>query len=77
MAWRTHRLERMDATVDIFDDKRREFHLDRYRFAADECRENRYWIAPGTGYGARLLLEQGLAKSVIGVDIDAQAIQYA
>jgi 2-polyprenyl-3-methyl-5-hydroxy-6-metoxy-1,4-benzoquinol methylase len=68
----------MDATVDIFDDKRREFHLDRYRFAARRVPGKQVLdCACGTGYGARLLLEQGLAKSVIGVDIDAQAIQYA
>ena len=68
----------MDATIDIFDDKRREFHLDRYRFAAKRVQGKQVLdCACGTGYGVRLLLEQGLASSVIGVDIDTQAIQYA
>ena len=73
-----NRLERMDATVDIFDAKRREFHLDRYRFAAQRVKGRRVLdCACGTGYGARLLREQGQATQVVGVDIAAKSIQYA
>jgi ubiquinone/menaquinone biosynthesis C-methylase UbiE len=73
-----NRLERMDATVDIFDAKRREFHLDRYRFAVQRVKGRRVLdCACGTGYGVRLLREQGLAARVIGVDIAAASIKYA
>lgn len=73
-----NRLERMDATVEIFDPKRREFHLDRYRFAARQVRGRRVLdCACGTGYGVRLLREIGEAASVVGVDIENKAIQYA
>jgi SAM-dependent methyltransferase len=33
-------------------------------------------VASGSGYGSRMLLDAG-AKSVTGVDIDAEAVQYA
>jgi ubiquinone/menaquinone biosynthesis C-methylase UbiE len=73
-----NRLERMDATVEIFDSKRREFHLDRYRFAARQVRGQQVLdCACGTGYGVRRLRELGEAASVVGVDIDDKAIQYA
>ena len=73
-----NRLERMDATVEIFDPKRREFHLDRYRFAAQRVRGRKVLdCACGTGYGVRLLREVGEAASVIGVDIEDKAIAYA
>ena len=73
-----NRLERMDATVEIFDPKRREFHLDRYRFAAERVQGRQVLdCACGTGYGVRLLREQGLAARVIGVDIAAASIKYA
>jgi ubiquinone/menaquinone biosynthesis C-methylase UbiE len=73
-----NRLERMDAMVDIFDQKRREFHLDRYRFAAQRVNGKRVLdCACGTGYGTRILREAGDAASVIGVDIDYKAIEYA
>lgn len=73
-----NRLERMDATVSLFDAKRREFHLDRYRFAAKRVK-GKYALdcACGTGYGVRLLHEEGKAANVIGVDIDEKAIEYA
>lgn len=73
-----NRLERMDATLAIFDQKRREFHLDRYRFAA--ARVEQAWVldcACGTGYGVRLLCEQGRAARVIGVDMAPAAVDYA
>ena len=73
-----NRLERMDATVELFDQKRREFHLDRYRFAAARVHGQRVLdCACGTGYGARLLCEQGSAARVVGVDIAATSIRYA
>jgi ubiquinone/menaquinone biosynthesis C-methylase UbiE len=42
----------MDATLDMFDKKRREFHLDRYRFAAARVEQQKVLdCACGTGYG--------------------------
>jgi hypothetical protein len=73
-----NRLERMDATLDIFDEKRREFHLDRYRFACQRVAGKRVLdCATGTGYGVRLLREIGNAAEVVGVDIELRAIRYA
>ena len=73
-----NRLERMDATLDLFDKVRREFHLDRYRFAADRVKAKRVLdCACGTGYGVRLIREKGRAAFVIGVDVDHKAIEYA
>jgi ubiquinone/menaquinone biosynthesis C-methylase UbiE len=79
MQWlQENRLERMDATVEIFDPKRREFHLDRYRFAARHVQGRQVLdCACGTGYGVRMLREIGGAGSVVGVDIENRAIQYA
>ncbi len=79
MPWlEENRLERMDATVEIFHPQRREFHLDRYRFAARRVRERQVLdCACGTGYGVRLLRESGGAARVVGVDIDDKAIRYA
>jgi len=73
-----NRLERMDATLDIFDSGRREFHLDRYRFAAQRV-EGKHVLdcACGTGYGTRMLHEVGRSASVTGVDVDREAIAYA
>jgi 2-polyprenyl-3-methyl-5-hydroxy-6-metoxy-1,4-benzoquinol methylase len=71
-------LERMDATLEIFDKKRREFHLDRYRFATTRVERQRVLdCACGTGYGVRMLCEQGQAARVIGVDIAPTSIGYA
>ena len=73
-----NRLERMDAMVEIFDSQRREFHLDRYRFAARRVRGRQVLdCACGTGYGVRLLRESGGAARVVGIDIDDKAIRYA
>jgi ubiquinone/menaquinone biosynthesis C-methylase UbiE len=73
-----NRLERMDATLDIFDEKRREFHRDRYRFASERVQGKQVLdCACGTGYGVRMLREIGVAASVVGVDIEAKAIGYA
>lgn len=73
-----NRSERMDPNVPIFDPGRAEFHLDRYRFAAERIQGKRVAdIACGTGYGSRLLKESGAAKSVVGVDIDSGAVAYA
>lgn len=73
-----NRFERMDATLDIFDEKRREFHLDRYRFAAQRVKGKRVLdCACGTGYGARMLQEIGTAATVVGVDIEAEGVAYA
>jgi len=70
--------ERMDATKHCFDEKRRQFHLQRYKFACSRVNGKVVAdIACGTGYGSRLLMEEGRAKSVTGIDIDEDAIKYA
>ncbi len=73
-----NRSERMDASEEIFDKTRRAFHLARYSFACDYVAgKDVADIACGTGYGSELLRLEGNAKSVIGVDIDQRAIEYA
>jgi len=68
----------MDASVELFDEKRRKFHLDRYRFAAQRVHEKRVLdCASGTGYGGRILREEGDASAVIGIEIDKKAVEYA
>jgi len=52
-------------------------HIYRYRFARRYVRDRRVLdIASGEGYGVAGLLRSG-AKSVIGVDISAEAIEHA
>jgi 2-polyprenyl-3-methyl-5-hydroxy-6-metoxy-1,4-benzoquinol methylase len=73
--------ERMDALID--DDNytkpgRREFHIDRYKFASKYVKNKLVAdIACGTGYGTRVVLEDGKALKCIGVDIDEKAVLYA
>jgi 2-polyprenyl-3-methyl-5-hydroxy-6-metoxy-1,4-benzoquinol methylase len=73
--------ERMDALIeddDYTNPIRRNFHLDRYNFALDFVKDkNVADVACGTGYGTRLLLEKGMAKHCIGVDIDEATVSYA
>ena len=73
-----NRSERMDPTVPVFDPGRADFHLDRYRFAAERVKSLKVAdIACGTGYGSELLKVLGEAASVTGVDICPDAIKYA
>lgn len=73
-----NRAERMDASVPFFDEGRRRFHLERYRFAADHVQGKQVAdIACGTGYGTELLCTRGKAARVVGVDVDAGAVAYA
>jgi len=66
----------MDANSSLFREDRREFHLDRYKFAAKHCAGKRVLDgACGTGYGAEVLGRS--AREVIGIDCDADAVQYA
>ncbi len=51
-------------------------HLTRYIFAAQYVHGAVLDIACGTGYGSRYLLQAGCAQ-VIGVDLSAEAVQYA
>jgi ubiquinone/menaquinone biosynthesis C-methylase UbiE len=79
MAWLyRNRSERMDATVPLFPSARAEFHLARYRFAASRVAGRTVAdIACGTGYGVRLMKEQGEASRVTGIDCCPQAVDYA
>lgn len=73
-----NRSERMDATVDFFDVERADFHLARYRFAAEYVAGKSVAdIACGTGYGTEYLATAGRAREVIGIDICPEAIDYA
>lgn len=72
-----NKTERMDASLDVFDEKRRMFHLDRYKFAAQYVKDKVVLdCASGTGYGCSLFLNSG-AHKVTGVDIDQGAIEYS
>lgn len=52
-------------------------HLERYLFSIQYINQkNVLDIACGTGYGCEILAKNG-AKSVIGVDIDTESINYA
>lgn len=70
---------RMDATLDLFPVERRLFHLARYHFASayiEGMGDLRVAdIACGTGYGAAHLGRCG--RSVVGIDIDGPAVEYA
>ncbi|MDC0408587.1 class I SAM-dependent methyltransferase [Flavobacteriaceae bacterium] len=73
--------ERMDALINdnaYMPQSRREFHLSRYKFASKYVKNKLVAdVACGTGYGTRVLLEDGEALKCIGVDIDEKAILYA
>lgn len=72
-------MERMDANRDDFFDKTRcFFHTDRYRFACEFTEgKNVIDCAAGTGYGANILKMLGRAKSVVGAEINKDAVKYA
>lgn len=73
-----NRHERMDASIPLFDERRRSFHIARYKFALNYAKNmNIADIASGTGYGAEILLKEGGAKTVIGVDINQDTVEYA
>lgn len=76
-----NRGERMDATVQapiIFNPLRQRFHRARYEFAYAYCAGKHCLdIACGTGYGVRMLRTEGKARSVLGCDIDPNAVAYA
>jgi len=73
-----NREERMDALIDIFNESRRQFHLERYNFTTKFSRNKVIAdIACGTGYGTDLLKRRGNALKVYGVDICSEAINYA
>lgn len=72
----SHESERMDPHVDIWPPDRRQAHLDRYIFAKRFCMGRSVVDAAcGTGYGTAILSR--LARHVMGVDVDQEAVQYA
>jgi 2-polyprenyl-3-methyl-5-hydroxy-6-metoxy-1,4-benzoquinol methylase len=74
-----NRAERMDAldTSGIFSRDRQAFHRSRYEFAPDYVKGLAVAdIACGLGYGCRILKEGG-AKTVVGIDVCPEALQYA
>jgi len=73
-----NRVERMDATVEIYDELRRKFHLARYEFACKYVRGMTVVDAAcGTGYGSGILKKQGEATAVTGIDLSSEATDYA
>jgi len=67
---------RMDANLDIHPQVRRDFHLDRYKFAKNYCQDKRVLDgACGTGYGSAVLSET--AQDVVGIDCANDAVNYA
>lgn len=73
-----NRRERHDATLPMLPPARTELHLRRYELASKFARSKRVLDAAcGTGYGAALLVDQGEAARVIGVDLDPAAADYA
>lgn len=73
-----NRIERHDATLPILPPARTELHLRRYELASNYARGKSVLDAAcGTGYGASILIDQGRATRVIGVDIDEQTVAYA
>ncbi|HEX9600246.1 MAG TPA: class I SAM-dependent methyltransferase [Mariniflexile sp.] len=76
-----NKAERMDALIndDEYTHKtRRDFHLDRYKFASEFVKGKIVAdIACGTGYGTRILLEKGNAKKCTGIDIDENTVLYS
>ncbi len=73
-----NRFERHDASLPMLPPERTEMHLRRYEFAALLSKGRRCLDAAcGTGYGAGVLMGTGAARSYVGVDIDAQAVDYA
>jgi ubiquinone/menaquinone biosynthesis C-methylase UbiE len=73
-----NRDERHDATLPMLPPERTEMHLRRYELADRFAASARVLdLACGTGYGSRFLLDQGGAASVLGLDIDERAVDYA
>lgn len=72
----------MDANLELDDKRRREFHIDRYEFAAEflskHLGQNSFVLdaACGTGYGSNIL-KRCRSVRLLGVDICPQAVEYA
>ena len=53
-------------------------HLARYNFALPYCKNKSVLDAAcGSGYGSKKIAVEGEALSVVGVDVDPEAVQYA
>jgi len=73
-----NRYRRIDAYSKIFNKAKSEVMLNKYRMALPYAQEARVVdLGSGAGYGAKILKEDGGAKSVIGVDQDMLAVAYA
>ena len=73
-----HRSERHDASLPMLAPSRTELHLRRYELALPHVRDRRVLDAAcGTGYGSEMLACFGGARSVVGLDVDARAVDYA
>ncbi|MEO1009095.1 MAG: class I SAM-dependent methyltransferase [Planctomycetota bacterium] len=76
-----NRAERHDALAGVIPPARTELHARRYELAAQLLRDRGGGraadLACGTGYGSALLARIGGAEEVVGVDLDAHAVDYA
>lgn len=73
---------RMDANVPLLDKKRRDFHIDRYKFVVDYLKTKTNGsprildAACGTGYGSDILKKLN-PEHILGLDISPDTINYA
>lgn len=73
-----NRHRRVDGHSKIFNEARSEVMLNKYRIALPYAQKSRVVdLGSGTGYGAKVLKEEGGAKSVTGLDQDMLAVAYA
>lgn len=53
-------------------------HLARYKFVLPHCKSKKVLDAAcGTGYGSRMIEDEGGALIVFGVDVDRETVEYA
>ena len=70
--------KRIDANSELFLPQARNFRKNRYLFACGFAADKKVIdLGSGTGYGAQIILDQSQAKSVVGLDIDDLALEYA
>ncbi len=73
-----NRSERHDATLPMLLPSRTELHLRRYEFASKYTSGKRVAdIACGLGYGTRIVMSDGQAAGVVGIDLSDEAVAYA
>ena len=70
--------KRIDATSRVFNSVSRNWHFARYCFALPYLENARVLdLGCGTGYGCSLFAEKGKPQTVVGLDFDDLALEYA